>query len=107
MLCPTLTLAAQERMSSAPVLSRTSSSSSSMGGSGGPSGSLQLQLVDDPIPGGFEAASQQPLKRLDFVRTQGGFWLTWVRSTAGLVPVWRTPQLSTAMRACPHSFSSY
>ena len=50
-----------------------------MGGVG-PSGNMQLQLVDDPIPGGFDAASQsQPLKRLDFVRTQGGFWLTWVR----------------------------
>ena len=70
----------QERISNGPVLSRTSSSSSSMGGAGPSSSSLQLQLVDDPIPGGFQAAAQsQPLKRLDFVRTQGGFWLTWVR----------------------------
>ncbi len=66
-------------MSSGPVLSRTSSSSSGMGGMAS-SSSMQLQLVDDPIPGGFDAAAQQPLKRLDFVRTQGGFWLTWVRA---------------------------
>ena len=75
-----LELHRQERISNGPVLSRTSSSSSGMGG-GGPSSSMQLQLVDDPIPGGFEAAARsQPLKRLDFVRAQGGFWLTWVRS---------------------------
>ena len=71
-------------MSSAPVLSRTSSSSSSMGGMAGPGSSLQLQLVDDPFPGGLDAASQEPLKRLDFVRAQGGFWLTWVRSLVDL-----------------------
>ena len=71
-------------MSSGPVLSRTSSSSSGMGGMASAS-SMQLQLVDDPIPGGFDAAAQQPLKRLDFVRTQGGFWLTWVRLSHGIL----------------------
>ncbi len=86
-------LAVQERMSSGPVLSRTSSSSSGMGGMAS-SSSMQLQLVDDPIPGGFDAAAQQPLKRLDFVRTQGGFWLTWVRAR----PVQPYPILHTAGR---------
>ena len=66
---------------------------------------LQLQLVDDPIPGGFDAASQQPLKRLDFVRTQGGFWLTWVSTTLSPPPPvsgWRTVSMAVVLSEMPH-----
>lgn len=63
----------QEHMMNGGGLSGSSSASSS-GGGASPSPSMQLQVVDLGQEG-------PQLKRLDFVRAQGGFWLTWM-STA-------------------------
>lgn len=67
-------LCRQERMAGGGGLSRSSSakSMSDAGSGASPRGQMQVVELEDVLEG-------PPLKRLDFVRAQGGFWLTWVR----------------------------
>ena len=62
-------------MSGVGSLSRSSSMSSMECGAPSPRAG-QMQVVD--VGGDLEGPQ---LKRLDFMRAQGGFWLTWVRES--------------------------